>query len=157
MKKLTLTHEQRQKLLEDLQKILKEQVVLEQAIWNEQEKNQANNETLFLELIEIFDSLESLINYLSSNSDQSSPLLTRFCKSLKSIQNKLLVLLEKRQVKLVDFQETKPDFKLCQVVDKEIRNDLEEQTITQIIRQGFQQGDQLLRPVEVIISEKEKS
>ena len=155
MKKLTLTHEQRQQILQDVQKMLKEQVVLEQAIWNEQEKNKADNEMLFLELIEIFDSLESLINYLSSNTDKSSPLLTRFSKSLKSIQNKLLILLEKREVNLVDFQESKPDFKLCQVVDKEIRNDLEEQTITQIIRQGFQQGEKLLRPVEVIISKKE--
>ncbi|MDJ0510575.1 MAG: nucleotide exchange factor GrpE [Crocosphaera sp.] len=157
MKELILNNQQREKIVEDIQKILKEKVMLEQAMWSQQETNKADSEALFLELIEIFDSLESLINYLSNNPQESSRLLTRLSKSLKSMQNKLLMLLEKRQVTLVDFQETQPDFKLCQVVDKEIRNDLEEQTITQVIRQGFQQGDKLLRPLEVIVSTKQKT
>jgi molecular chaperone GrpE len=50
--------------------------------------------------------------------------------------------------------EDKPNFEFCRVVDREIRDDIEEQTITKIVRQGFQLDNQTLRPIEVITSKK---
>jgi molecular chaperone GrpE len=57
--------------------------------------------------------------------------------------------LERREVKLIEFQGDKPDFDFC-----EIRDDLEEKTITQIVRKGFRFGESTLRPIEVITSKK---
>ncbi len=74
--------------------------------------------------------------------------------SLDSIQRMLLFILEQRQVHPIDFQGNQPNFNLCQVLGREVRNDLEDQTITKIVRRGFHWGDKLLRPVEVITSQQ---
>jgi molecular chaperone GrpE len=73
---------------------------------------------------------------------------------LGTIQSKLLTILERREVTLIDYQGDKPDFDFCQVIDTEIRDDLEEKTITQIVRKGFRVGENTLRPIEVITSKK---
>jgi molecular chaperone GrpE len=151
-----LTSQQRDELLETFGSLLKEKVILEQSIWEQKEQAKADNETLFLELLEIFDALESLINYLADNLEANSQNFKRLLKSLTATQKKLLIFLEKREVTLINFPDSQPDFRVCQVVDREIRNDLDEQTITQVIRQGFWLGDKVLRPLEVITSRLEK-
>ena len=149
---LSLNPEQRKQLLQELGILLKEKVSLKQAVREQQEQAKAANEELFLELLEIFDALEFLLNYIAEHSEPSPQLIKRLPKSLASVQKKLLSVLERRQVNPIDFQKTQPDFSLCQVVDREVRNDLEEQTITKVVRQGFHLGDKILRPVEVITS-----
>lgn len=150
-----LTNQQREQLLEAFQNLLKEKVTLKQSLWEQQTQAKADNEALFLELLDIFDTLESLINYLSDNIETNPQILKRLLKSLTATQKKMLMILEKREVKLIDFQDSQPDFKVCQVIDSEVRNDLDEQTITQVIRQGFWVGDKVLRPLEVITSKQE--
>mgnify|MGYP003526458286 CR=1 FL=1 len=49
------------------------------------------------------------------------------------------------------------EYRICQVVDREEREDLEEQTITKVVRQGFRVEDKVLRPIEVITSKKIQS
>jgi len=55
----------------------------------------------------------------------------------------------------IELSADQPDFTICQVVEREIRPDLAEQTITKIVRQGFTIEDKLLRPMEVITSKQE--
>ena len=125
---------------------------LKQAYQQQKEKAASEQEELFLELLEIFDALEFLLNYIAENSEINPQFIKRLPKSLATIQKKLVNILEQRQVQLIDFQETKPNFSVCQVVEREERNDLEEQTITKVVRQGFCLDGKILRPVEVITS-----
>ena len=153
-----LTSHQRDELLETFGSLLKEKVILQQSIWEQKEQAKADNETLFLELLEIFDALESLISYLSGDLEADSQRFKkRLLKSLSATQKKLLILLEKKGVTLIDFQDSQPDFRVCQVIAQEVREDLDEQTITQVIRQGFWVEDKVLRPLEVITSKREIS
>lgn len=149
---LSMDREQQHKLLEELKTLFKEKMALQQAVREQQEQASAQKEEVFLELLELFDALEFLLNYIAENPELNSHFIKRLPKSLMSVQKKLMNVFERRQVQLIRFQETKPDFSLCQVVDHEVRNDLEEQTITKVVRQGFRIDDKILRPVEVIIS-----
>ncbi|HEY9831087.1 MAG TPA: nucleotide exchange factor GrpE [Stenomitos sp.] len=149
-----LSQEQRDRLLEELQMLLKERCSLQQALREQQKTATAANEQLFRELLGVCDALESLLNYITEHPEPNPQPWARLPSSLNSIQRMLLFILEQRQVHPIDFQETQPDFSLCQVVGREVRNDLEDQTITKIVRRGFHWDDKLLRPVEVITSQQ---
>lgn len=147
-----ISRQQRDRLQQELSTLLKQRVSLQQALREQQEQTAAASEALFLELLEVVDALECLRNAFAEHPEPNPQLWRRLPKSLGSIEQKLLGILAQRQVTPLDFQATQPDFNCCRVVDREIRTDLEPQTITQIVRQGFTCGDKLLRPVEVITS-----
>jgi molecular chaperone GrpE len=151
-----LSGEQRDRLLQAIGLLLKERVLWQQGLREQQEESATANEEIFLELLEVVDALEFLLNYLTDSSESISPAWQGLPKSVASVQKKLLGILEKRQVNPIDFQETKPDFSLCRVVDREMRDDLENRTILKIVRRGFRLGNKLLRPVEAIASSSTK-
>ena len=153
--KFELNEEQRQQLIEEMSTLMKQRVLLQQALRKQQEDVTTANEEIFLELLEVLDSLEFLVNYMKENLESVPKSWAYLPKSLGSIENKLLTILAKRKVSPIDLQETQPDFNLCKVVDQEVRNDLENQTITKVIRKGFCLENKVLRPVEVITSKKE--
>lgn len=153
----SLTGEQRDHLLQELKQLLKERVSLQQALREQKNLTESANEELFLELLEVVDALDFLLNYLGTSAETLPPSWKSLPKSVNSVQKKLLSILEKRQVIPINFQDSKPDFSLCRVVEREIRDDLEEQTIIKIIRRGFRLGQKLLRPVEVIIAGSSKN
>jgi molecular chaperone GrpE len=154
---LKLSNEQRNQLQQELGTLLKERMSLKQALQQHGEKAIAEKEELFLELLEVFDALEFFLNYIEENPDPNPKFFKRLPKSLGTIQKKLLNILERRQVEPIEFQDTKPDYSVCQVVDREEREDLEEQTITKVVRQGFRVEDKVLRSIEVITSKKPQS
>jgi molecular chaperone GrpE len=137
---------------QELGTALKEVGLLKQSLRQQQQYALAEKEQIFLELLEVFDALESPIAYLQANPEIAPQFIKRLPKSLGNIQQKLSIVLAKRQVTRIELQDNRPDFTCCQVVDREDRPDLAEQTITQIVRQGFRQGDRILRPVEIITS-----
>ncbi|BAY26868.1 hypothetical protein NIES2100_66840 [Calothrix sp. NIES-2100] len=151
-----LSSEQREHLLQEISSLLKVKFRLKETLREQQQQTNAESEELCLELIELFDALEFLHNYMSENLESLHPSGQHLLESIASIENQLLNILQKREVQLIDFQDAQPDFRYCKVVDIEVRNDLENQTITKIIRRGFSIGDKILRPVEVIVSKTEE-
>lgn len=149
-----LTPKQREELLEELKALLKDKFSLEQKVREQISQSNAEKEQLFLELLELFDGLESLITYLQENPEPNPRFIKRLPKSLGSLQKKLLTILRRREVTVIEHSSPTPDYQTCQVRDREIRNDLEENTITKIVRQGFWSNGKILRPVEVITSNK---
>jgi molecular chaperone GrpE len=150
---LIISQEQQQQTIEQVKLLLKEKVSLQQSLANQDTKNTAGNEQLFLELLEIFDALESLINYFETNQEMSERAIKRLPKSLETIQSKLLATLARKQVKKIEITNIESDLDLYQVVETQINPEVQTPRIAKIIRQGFQIGDQLLRPVEVIIDQ----
>ncbi|NCR52305.1 MAG: nucleotide exchange factor GrpE [Microcystis aeruginosa L211-07] len=156
MNNYKISEEDRNKLLSQIRTLFKEEASLKQALRQQGENNRSEKEQIFLELLEVFDTLESLLNFLEDRPDEPDERVwKRLPKSLKSVQTKLLSILEKRQVLKIELSDHQPDFTICQVVEREIRPDLAEQTITKIVRQGFTIEDKLLRPIEVITSQQE--
>ncbi|AFZ42743.1 hypothetical protein PCC7418_0514 [Halothece sp. PCC 7418] len=148
-----LTPKQYQELLDNLSGLLKDKFSLEQEIREKTSQTNAEKAELFLELLELYDGLESLITALKYNPDNPR-LMKRLPKSLTSLQNKLLTILKRRNVTLIEHSDSFPDYSVCKVVDREPRDDLEEKTITKIVRQGFWFKEKILRYLEVITSQR---
>jgi molecular chaperone GrpE len=148
---LIISQEQQQQTIKQIGLLLKEKVSLQQSLVNQDTKNTADNEQLFLELLEIFDALESLINFFETHQELNGRAIKRLPKSLDTIQSKLLATLAKKQVKKIEVTSIESNIDLYQVVETQINPEVQIPRITKVIRQGFQIGEQLLRPVEVII------
>ncbi len=147
---LIITEKQRDTLINNLSNLINENSTLKQNLNQNILEKQVNEEKYLLEILEVFDAIESLLTVFQNQ----NPGINRIGKNLSTIQKKILNILKKRGVFLIDLKENFPDLNLCRVVDQEIRDDLPEKTITKIIRQGFQYQDKILRPTEVIISQK---
>jgi molecular chaperone GrpE len=148
---LVITKEQQQQAIEQIGCLLKERRSLQQSLSKQDVTNSTNNEQLFLELLEMFDTLESLIDYFQGNHQLTERAIERLPKSLGTIQIKLLSILARRQVKMIEVVGTELEGDLYQVVDTQINQNLTTPVITKVVRQGFIIGDRLLRPVEVTI------
>jgi molecular chaperone GrpE len=150
MTKFELSQSAKIKIEQELGNALKEVELLKQSLRQQQQQFQSDREQILLELLEVFDAMESPIAYLQTNTEIAPQFTKRLPKILSNIQQKLSIVLAKRQVTQIEIQGDKPDFTYCQVVDREERDDLEDRTITKVVRQGFRLGDRILRPVEII-------
>ncbi|CAC5343741.1 MULTISPECIES: nucleotide exchange factor GrpE [Planktothrix] len=143
------------RILNKIGTLLRQEVSLKQTLREQDSENQAANEELFLELLEVVDALDFLMEYMANNPDPSPQFIQRLPKSVGNVQKKLLNILGKRQVTPIELEGNQPDFEVCKVVDREIKPDLSPQTITKVVRQGFRVNDKVLRPIEVITSKLE--
>ena len=147
-----LNLEERDRIKEKLETLYKERVLLQQSVREQQTQAASATEDLCLELLEVGDALEALLDYLTNNPNPSPEFLHRLPRSMGAVHRKFLSVLAKRQVLPIELVGTQPDFDLCRVVDREVRSDLPDQTITKVLRQGFHLGKKILRPTEVITS-----
>ena len=147
-----LNLEERDRIKEELKTLYKERVLLQQSVREQQTQAASATEDLCLELLEVGDALEALLDYLTNNPNPSPEFLHRLPRSMGAVHRKFLSVLAKRQVLPIELVGTQPDFDLCRVVDREVRADLPDQTITKVLRQGFHLGKKILRPTEVITS-----
>ncbi|MBF2058376.1 MAG: nucleotide exchange factor GrpE [Cyanobacterium sp. T60_A2020_053] len=157
---LIISQENQEKILSELKNLLFERGKLNQQLVINNQENETKEENLYQEMLDIYDSLEFLINYLDNNSKEGEmnvKALKRLPKFVGSIQEKLLTILGRREVKKIDFNGEFPDYNICQVIDREIRNDVPDKSITKIIRQGFKYQEKILRPVEVITAKTEET
>ncbi len=152
---LILTQANCEKLIEKIGTLEKDNMLLKQSLREQQTKSVASSEDLFLELLEVGDALETLLEYLASNSELTPEICQRLPRNIGAIHRKLLNVLKKRQISPIELEETQPDFDLCRVVEREVRSDLADKTITKIVRRGFILGETILRPAEVITSKVE--
>jgi molecular chaperone GrpE len=150
-----LNQELRDLLVQKLGNLEKQNIELQQSLREQQTQATANSEDLFLELLEVADALEALLDYLENNPEPSPEFIQRLPRTVSVVNRKFLSVLGKRQVLPIELEGNHPDFNLCRVVDREIRNDVEDQTITKVVRRGFRFGEKILRPAEVITSKFE--
>ena len=150
-----LSNEKRDRLFVEIGKMLKQKVVLQQALREQKEQASSFSEDIFLELLEVVDALQFLLDYMAENSNPSTEFISNIPNSLAAVQKKFLSVLAKRQLHQLEITGTQPDFSICKVIDCEVRNDLEESTITKVVRRGFRFGDKIIRPIEVITSKKD--
>ena len=142
---------QQQQTIDQIGCLLKERLSLQQSLSDRVATHTASNEQLFLEILELFDTLESLIDYLQNNPQLTQKAIERIPKSLNTIQSKLLATLARRQVERVEITDPSDDLQFCQIVDTQIDPAATAPTISKIVRQGFTIDKRLLRPVEVIV------
>jgi molecular chaperone GrpE len=150
-----ISQEVLERTVQEIGSMKQQQVALEQSLREQHTLASAANEELFLELLEVSDAIEALLEYLANNPHPSPEYIQRLPRSLGAVHRKLLSVLAKRHVCSIELTGTQPDFNLCRVVDREVRSDVPDQTITKEVRRGFCLGDKVLRPTEVITAKAE--
>ena len=153
---LIISKVQQQQTIDQIGCLLKERLSLQQSLADRAATHTASNEQLFLEILEIFDTLESLIDYLQNNPQLTDKAIERIPKSLNTIQSKLLATLARRQVERVEITDP-TDLQFCQIVDTQIDAAVTAPIISKVVRQGFTIDERLLRPVEVIVQKPQVS
>ena len=122
---------------------------------NEVERKENEKHDLLKEIsisiIDILDSFErieeSVIEKEYHKIDEVSKTVSRY----KTIQKKLLGLLQKHGVTKIEFPDNRLIVGLCEVVETEADNNRKNDEIISVIRNGYIRGKELIRPAQIIV------
>lgn len=122
---------------------------------NEVERKENEKHDLLKEIsisiIDILDSFErikeSVIEKEYHKIDEVSKTVSRY----KTIQKKLLGLLQKHGVTRIEFPDNRLIVGLCEVVETEADNNRKNDEIISVIRNGYIRGKELIRPAQIIV------
>lgn len=122
---------------------------------NEVERKENEKHDLLKEIsisiIDILDSFErieeSVIEKEYHKIDEVSKTVSRY----KTIQKKLLGLLQKHGVTRIEFPDNRLIVGLCEVVETEADSNRKNDDIISVIRNGYIRGKELIRPAQIIV------
>lgn len=122
---------------------------------NEVERKENERHDLLKEIsisiIDILDSFErieeSIIEKEYHKIDEVSKTVSRY----KTIQKKLLGLLQKHGVTRIEFPDNRLIVGLCEVVETEADSNRKNDDIISVIRNGYIRGKELIRPAQIIV------
>ena len=102
-------------------------------------------------MIDILDSFErveeSLIEKGMDKNEEASKTMNRY----KSIQKKLLNLLQKYGITKIEFPDNRLIVGLCEVVETEADSNRKNDEIISIVRSGYIRGKELIRAAQIIV------
>ena len=150
---LVIDIELRERLFQSMSSLLKEKAELKQNIRNNSNDTEAEKDTFFLELLEVIDTLDNLTTSLENSLEALPESHQRLPRAIGSIQRKLLMTLQKRDVyPMVIPEQESVDVNLCRIIESENRDDLPERSLVKILKTGYMNGDKVLRSAEVIVT-----
>jgi molecular chaperone GrpE len=149
-----LSKSQRQNVVDALGQLLKKKVAAQQTLQEYEAQSDTLNEKLYLEILDVLDTIEPLITYIADNPELNPKFIKRLPKSFSNIQQKLLNILERRNISTIEVDASELDFNVTRVVGHEVHDELDEMTVVRVVRQGFCWDKKILRPTEVIVSKK---
>lgn len=150
---LVIKTELRDRLFQSMSSLLKEKAELKQNIRNNSNDTEAEKDALFLELLEVIDTLDNLTTSLENSLEALPESHQRLPRAIGSIQRKLLMTLQKRDVYPIVIPEKEAvDVNLCRILESENRDDLPERSLVKILKTGYMNGDKVLRSAEVIVA-----
>jgi molecular chaperone GrpE (heat shock protein) len=101
-----------------------------------------------IDIIDTFERIEeSIIEKEYHKIDEVSKTVSRY----KTIQKKLLGLLQKHGVTRIEFPDNRLIVGLCEVVETEADSNRKNDDIISIIRNGYIRGKELIRPAQIIV------
>ena len=104
-----------------------------------------------LSIIDIIDSCENINEWVLNNQYNQIDEAKKTNSRYKTIQKKLLALLQKYGITKIEFPENRLIVGLCEVVETEVDNNRKNDEIISIIRNGYIRGKELIRPAQIII------
>jgi molecular chaperone GrpE len=140
-------------LVQDIGSLQRENAKLKQDIRNSKNDIEAEKDAFFLELLEVIDTLDNLTTSLENSLESLPESHQRLPRAIGSIQRKLLMTLQKRDVcPMVIPEQEAVDVNLCRIIESENRDDLPERSLVKILKTGYMNGDKVLRSAEVIVT-----
>ena len=119
----------------------------------EQKENEKHDllKDISISIIDIVDSFErieeSVIEKEYNKIDEVNKTVSRY----KTIQKKLLGLLQKHGVTKIEFPDNRLIVGLCEVVETEADSNRKNDEIISVIRNGYIRGKELIRPAQIIV------
>jgi molecular chaperone GrpE (heat shock protein) len=119
----------------------------------EQKENEKHDllKDISLSIIDIIDSCENINEWVLNNQYNQIDEAKKTNSRYKTIQKKLLALLQKYGITKIEFPENRLIVGLCEVVETEVDNNRKNDEIISIIRNGYIRGKELIRPAQIII------
>ena len=156
--KMLLIHYNKKKMKEseiELEQLIIKNLKLNNNLRNEVERKENEKHDLLkdisLNIIDILDSFErieeSIIEREYHKIDEVNKTLSRY----RTVQKKLLSLLQKHGISKVEFPENRLIVGLCEVVETETDNNRKNDEIVSIVRNGYIRGKELIRPAQIIV------
>ena len=116
------------------------------------EKNQEKRiEEIFSEFLTVVDTFERAEQAIKERELDKDDTTKKAINRLLNAKKKALFVLEKYDVKRIEFENNKSVEELCEVSDTEPDPTRETGDIVSIEKQGYKRSEHLIRPAEVII------
>ncbi len=142
-------------LVTELEQLIVQNLKSTNLLKNEVERKENEKHDLLkdisISIIDILDSFEriedSVIEKEYNKIDEVNKTVSRY----KTIQKKLLGLLQKHGITKIDFPDNRLIVGLCEVVETEADSNRKNGEIISVIRNGYIRGNELIRPAQIIV------
>lgn len=122
---------------------------------NEIEKQENEKHDLLknisLNVIDIIDSCENIDEWVTDNQYNEVDEARKTNSRYKTIQKKLLALLQTQGISKIEFPDNRLIVGLCEVIETEADRNRKNDEIISIIRNGYIRGKELIRPAQIIV------
>ena len=142
-------------LKKQLSKIIVENLQSNNHLKNEIEQKENEKHDLLkdmsLNIIDIIDSCEHIEEWVIENKYNEIDEVKKTNSRYKTIQKKLLGLLQKNGISKIEFPDNRLIVGICEVVETEADSNRKNDEIISIIRNGYIRGKELIRPAQIIV------
>ena len=104
-----------------------------------------------LNIIDIIDSCENIDEWVFNNQYNEVDEARKTNSRYKTIQKKLLALLQTQGITKIEFPDNRLIVGLCEVIETEADRSQKNDEIISIIRNGYIRGKELIRPAQIIV------
>lgn len=139
----------------ELEKIIIQNLKSTNHLKNENEKQENEKHDLLknisLNIIDIIDSCENIDEWVTDNQYNEVDEARKTNSRYKTIQKKLLALLQTQGISKIEFPDNRLIVGLCEVIETEADRNRKNDEIISIIRNGYIRGKELIRPAQIIV------
>ena len=104
-----------------------------------------------LNIIDIIDSCENIDEWVTDNKYNEVDEARKTNSRYKTIQKKLLALLQTQGISKIEFPDNRLIVGFCEVIETEADRNRKNDEIISIIRNGYIRGKELIRPAQIIV------
>tara|TARA_B110000114_G_C15096387_1_gene401723 strand:- start:23 stop:481 length:459 start_codon:yes stop_codon:yes gene_type:complete len=145
--------------LNELEKLLKQEIIqplkstniLKNKVKSLEDEKHDLIKNVSLNIIDIIDSCENIDEWVINNQYNEVDEARRTNSRYKTIQNRLLALLQTQGISKIEFPDNRLIVGLCEVVETEADRNRKNEEIISIIRNGYIRGKELIRPAQIIV------
>jgi molecular chaperone GrpE (heat shock protein) len=141
--------------IKELENIIKNNLLEINNLTNRIEQKEIEKNDLLKEMasgiIDIIDSFERLEEEIIEKGRNKSKDISKIMKRYYTIHTKLLYLLQKHEIKKIEFPDNHLIIGWCEVIGTEPDSEKENDEIITIIKNGYVKGNELIRAAQIIV------
>ena len=130
---------------------LKSTSILKNEVENKENEKYDLIKSVSLNIIDIIDSCENIDEWVIDNKYNEVEEARKTNSRYKTIQRRLLALLQTQGISKIEFPDNRLIVGLCEVIETEADRNRKNDEIIAIIRNGYIRGKELIRPAQIII------